>query len=466
MSELPESRLQTTDEKGNRVYLFPEDIKGFWKTRRTQFYHFLIFIYLVLPWIYIDGRQWVLLDIPRRVFRIFGVEFYGHDGPLLFFLAAGFVLLMAFITSIWGRVWCGWACPQTVFIDAIYRRIERLIEGKARARKALDQASWGFDKIWKRSLKWFLYTIVSLHIVHSFLGYFVGTHKLFWITLETPFENWGLFMTMLVMTAIILFDFGWFREQFCIIACPYGRFQSVAMDDHSMIVAYDSSRGEPRRSKNVPRDQEGSCIDCNRCVKACPTGIDIRNGTQLECIACTMCIDACDEIMEKLKQPKGLIRYTSENELAGKKVSQFQPRSFIYLGLLMVLTVALYYSLSLRQNLQVQIFKSSKESAYQVIKSSKSETKYLNHFRVKMFSTQLNETKYTIELKEKNSKIKLTIPEPQFKMRSKNFEVPVFVEFSKEVLLQGERMITLILKDVNNNEIKHEKEVRLVGPLN
>ncbi len=464
MSELPESRLKTTDEKGNRVYLFPEDITGFWKTRRRAFYYFLIFLYLFLPWIYIDGKQWVLLDIPKRTFRIFGFEFFGHDGPLLFFLLAGFILTIAFITSIWGRVWCGWACPQTVFIDAIYRNIEKLVEGKARARKALAASPWTFEKIWKRALKWLLYILVSLHIVHSFLGYFVGTHKLFWITMTTPTEHWALFLTMLVMTGIILLDFGWFREQFCIIACPYGRFQSVAMDDNSMIVAYDSKRGEPRRAKGLPKDQEGSCIDCNRCVKACPTGIDIREGTQLECIACTMCIDACDEIMVKLKQPTGLIRYTTENELKGVKKPKIQARSVIYLLLLSALATGLYFSLSLRQQLQVQIFKSSKEAAYQEIKLKDGDKRYINHFRLKAFIASVDETKYKIELKENNLGLKLTVPEEEFVLRSQNYEVPVFIEFDKSILTKGQRFISILVKNSDSDKVIIEKEVRLVGP--
>lgn len=463
MADLPETRLQTTDEKGNRVYIFPEDIKGIWKSRRNYFYGFLIILYLVLPWIYVDGKQWVLLNIPKRVFRIFGVEFYGHDGPLLFFLAAGFLLLMAFITSIWGRVWCGWACPQTVFIDSIFRRIDLLIEGKARARRALDRADWGFEKLIKRSIKWLLYLLVSLHIVHSFLGYFVGTRELVWMSLQNPSENWALFLTMLFLTGVIILDFGWFREQFCIIACPYGRFQSVAMDDNSMIVAYDSSRGEPRRSPDVTREEEGSCIDCNRCVKACPTGIDIRHGTQMECIACTMCIDACDEIMLKLKQPKGLIRYTTENELKGEKSPKFQTRSFVYLFLLFALGTGLYFSLSLRQGLQVQIFKSSKEAAFQEIKT-KNEIKYINHFRLKIFTQNLDGQSYTVRVFPEDLELKLTTPEDVFELRSKNFEVPLFIEFKKEILINGERPIVIKLIEVETKKTVKEKEVRLVGP--
>lgn len=460
--DLPDSRLATTDEHGNRVFIHPEDIKGKWKTYRTRFYWFLIFLYLVLPWIYIDGKQWILLNIPQRIFTIFGVNFYGHDGPLLFFLAVGFVLTIAFITSIWGRVWCGWACPQTVFIDSIYRTIERLVEGKARQRKALQQAPWDFHKLLKRSIKWLLFTLVSLHIVHSFLGYFVGTHRLFWITLNSPFENWELFTTMLFLTAVILFDFGWFREQFCIIACPYGRFQSVAMDDDSMVVAYDAKRGEPRRQKGLAKDAEGSCINCRRCVKACPTGIDIREGTQLECIACTMCIDACDEIMVKLNQPTGLIRYTTENELKGKSGKKIKPRSLVYLSLIFILGVGLYTSLSLRSQLQMQIFRSSKESAFQEIKLKNQDPLIVNHLRVKLFKGKLEDHTYSLKLANPDLPIELTTPEVEFRIMKNQVEIPIFLKFSKEILNNGKSQIKINLEE--NNQIILTKEIELVGP--
>ena len=196
----------------------PEDVVGKWKDRRSLIYSGLISIYLILPWIYIDGKQWVLLNIPRREFTIFGSVFHAYDSVYLIFVFLGFMLLIAFITNVWGRAWCGWACPQTVFIDLIYRKIERLVEGNARKRKALNRSGLTVEKIYKKSFKWILYLIVSLHIVHSFLGYFVGTRNLVGISFQSPSENWFLFVTMLVLTAITLFDFAWFREQFCIIA--------------------------------------------------------------------------------------------------------------------------------------------------------------------------------------------------------------------------------------------------------
>jgi cytochrome c oxidase accessory protein FixG len=469
MSEntLPEDRLATTDEHGKRVYLHPEDIKGKWKSRRTFFYWFLILLYLVLPWIYIDGQQIILLDLPKREFHIFGNTFYGHDAPLLIFILLGFLFLIAFVTSLWGRVWCGWACPQTVFIDAIYRKIERLIEGKSRQRKALDRAPWSFEKIWKRGLKWILFIAVSMHIVHSFLGYFVGTHKLFWITMGSPFENWALFLTMLVMTGIILFDFGWFKEQFCIIACPYGRMQSVIMDEQSMIVAYDNKRGEPRRSPDIAREAEGDCINCKRCVKACPTGIDIRNGTQMECIACTMCIDACDEIMTKLKQPKGLIRYTSEKQLNGEP-KKLRFRNFLYLIILIGLVTGGVVSLSKRQELRVQYIRGS-QSPFQTSKVG-DKIEVINHYALKL--NYYGAEKYTIDLQidDRNlrEQIEVVSPSLPLDMEEQNEEAIIFFKFSPSILNNGQLKIKVnVLNAVDEDfpTLLKQTEVNLVGPI-
>lgn len=463
--ELHESRLATTDEVGNRVYIHPEDITGKWKTRRSRFYWFLIILYLVLPWIYVDGKQWILLDIAKREFSIFGHMFYGHDGPLLFFLVLGFVILMAFITSIWGRVWCGWACPQTVFIDTLYRQVERLIEGRARQRKKLDREKWTLNKIVKKSLKWLMFTLISLHITHSFLGYFVGTHELFFITLKNPGENWTLFITMLIITGILLFDFGWFKEQFCIIACPYGRFQSVSMDNNSMIVAYDYNRGEPRRKKDLPPDQEGDCINCNHCVKACPTGIDIRRGTQLECIACTMCIDACDNIMRKVKKPEGLIRYTNENELTGKPREKYHIRSGIYLLFLAAIIGGLIFTLNNRLELKAQFLRASK-TPFQVLNKKDTNPVIINHYTLKISQPGTKKMPFKVKASSQFSEhVELSMPEDVVRMEKDNFKMPVFFKFQQNFLESGKKKISIVLINTDNKKTITTIEVNLVGPI-
>ena len=372
-----ESRLQTTDAHGNRVYVHPEDLDGGWKRKRLFVYWLLIGIYMLLPWIHIGGKQSILINIPAREFTFFGMTFWGHDAPNLIFVFLGFAFLIAMITSIWGRLWCGWACPQTVFLDSVFRKVEALVEGRSRQRKALDLAPWSLSKIAKKTTKWALFTVISLHIVHSFLGYFVGTRELFLISTTNPAENWTLFIIMLSLTGIVLFDFGWFREQFCIIMCPYGRLQSIIMDGDSLAIAYDEKRGEPRKKVGLPKDQQGDCVDCHQCVRVCPTGIDIRRGLQLECIACTACIDACDNIMDKLGKEPGLIRYTSENALAGQKAPTIRPRTVIYVVLLIGVLALAFFNLSHVGDIKTVVLKGSQE-----LFKVKGDGEILNHYHV------------------------------------------------------------------------------------
>ena len=464
--ELHEERLATTDEKGHRVYLHPEDVSGKWKTRRTLFYRGLIGLYLILPWIHFQGKQIILLDIPQREFTFFGQTFYAHDAPLFLLVLLAFVFTMGFITSLWGRVWCGWACPQTVFIDAIYGKIERLIEGKSRQRQKLDQAPWNFEKVWKKSLKWGLFLIASLHISHSFLGYFVGARKLFWITMSPPQEHMTLFFIMLFLTGLFLFDFGWFREQFCLIACPYGRLQSVMMDEDSLVVAYDPIRGEPRRG-TVERSDEGDCINCYHCVKACPTGIDIRRGTQLECIACTNCIDACDEIMLKVGKEPGLIRYDTEAALEGKETKRFKPRSFIYLGAITLVLSILGYNLSQANNLKVTLIRGTKVPyREQILPDGTKQVRNLYRIRLDYKGSTHKEVLFRLKEKASQEAVELITPKNPFPLdggRSRN--AIMHFSFQPTFLSQGSK--TVILQFVDKKEkVLLEKEVRLVGPLN
>ncbi|MCT4641168.1 MAG: cytochrome c oxidase accessory protein CcoG [Bacteriovoracaceae bacterium] len=454
---LPEDRLQTTDEKGNRVYIHPHDVKGPWKNLRTKVYWFLILLYLVLPWIYIGGKQVILLDLPAREFYIFGKTFYGHDGPFLIFLLLGFLFFFAFVTSVWGRVWCGFACPQTVFIDTIYRFIERKIEGVGPKRDKLERAPWNLEKIVKRFSKWLLYTIVSMHIVHSGIGYFVGTHKLLYITMQSPTTNLYLFVLMLTITAIILFDFGWFREQFCIIACPYGRFQSLVMDENSLIISYDKKRGEPRkRTKGIDPNDLGDCVNCNRCVNVCPTGIDIREGLQMECIACTMCIDACDDIMKKVKKPTGLIRYTTETQIDGKK-KKYSPRVYLYGALFIATIFTLMFSLSKRQELKVQVIREGK-SPYQYLVTEK---KVINRFSLRM--RYMNPKKETLSLHLLADNVELIAPEFPLEIENENINSNIFLKFPKSILKNGKKVIQMVIKEDRKDRLI--KDVTLLGPI-
>ena len=290
----------------------------------------LIGIYVALPWIPINGNPAVFLDVEHRKFHLFGLTLVPQDLWVMFFAITGTGFALFFSTALLGRIWCGWACPYTVFLEHVYRRIERLIEGDAPARRALERASWGPMKLFKWILKHAIYAMISTIIAHVFLSYFISLPRLYTFMQDGPMEHATAFGIVTFLTLVLWFCFGYFREQFCIIMCPYGRLQSALTDDDTLNIGYDETRGEPRGAKGKA---EGDCIDCMRCVQVCPTGIDIRNGLQLECIGCTACVDACDEIMTKVNRPKGLIRYDSFNGFAGKARRFLRPRIYAYIGL-------------------------------------------------------------------------------------------------------------------------------------
>ncbi len=324
----------TINQDGSRMFLHPADVKGFFTTYRRIFALILIGIYVSLPWIPINGHPAVFLDVLNRRFHLFGLSFAAQDLWMAFFFITGLGFSLFFITSLLGRVWCGWACPQTVFLEHVYRRVERWIEGDATARKKLDRQSWDSEKIIKRLVKNGIFYAFSALIAHLFLAYFISIPELYsWMT-TSPKEHWGTFLFVFIASTVIYLNFAWFREQLCLVICPYGRLQSALIDDDTLIIGYDEARGEPRGSAKTAGI--GDCVNCTRCVQVCPTGIDIRQGLQIECIGCANCIDACDAIMAKLNRPTGLIRYDSQTGLAGEKRRFLRPRIFIYAALMLV----------------------------------------------------------------------------------------------------------------------------------
>ena len=345
-------RVTTIGEGGKRFWLYPARFTGEWLKKRRNVAYILALIFFVMPWIKIGGEQAILLDVAERKFAIFGMIFWPQDLLIFWFFLVGTVVLIFLITALWGRLWCGWACPQTVFLEHIFRRIEIMIEGDATHRRRLDAGPMNWEKIRKKGLKYFIFLIISSHFANTVLCYFVGTDQVLSMTFSSPGDNWGWFTFMAFFNFLFFVDFAWFREQFCIIACPYGRFQSVLLDGDSMIVGYDTNRGEPRGvlRKNQKRDL-GDCIDCKRCVAVCPTGIDIRMGLQMECINCTACMDACDEIMTKVNKPTKLIGYTSLAELEGRKRKPIRPRVLVYTAIFVVLWTVGGFMLTHKQDI-------------------------------------------------------------------------------------------------------------------
>jgi cytochrome c oxidase accessory protein FixG len=347
--------LGSISEDGAHLTLHPADVRGFFTHWRRVFGFLLLAVYIALPWIPINGYPAVFFDLDERRFHLFGFTFVPSDFWLGFFLISGLGFGLFFLTSLLGRLWCGWACPYTIFLEHVYRRIERFIDGDAPARRRLDAAPWTSSKIIKRVIKHSLYLLASALIAHIFLSYFISLPKLWGMMQGSPLENAKSFGVILFFTGALYFAFAWFREQFCVILCPYGRIQSALTDDDTVIIGYDETRGEPRGRASDP--DAGDCIACSKCVQVCPTVIDNRNGLQLECIGCSACIDACNSVMTKLDRPKGLIRYDSMRGLAGKTTRWLRPRIFLYTALALLGTAAFAFSLSTVHDVSISLLR-------------------------------------------------------------------------------------------------------------
>ncbi len=330
--------VATINEDGSRRFIHPTEVRGRFARWRAFFAVALTATYVALPWIRINDNPALFLDVAHRQFHYFGLTFLGQDVWIAFFVLSGLGFCLFYVTALLGRVWCGWACPQTVFLD-IARRIDRLCEGDAATRRKLHRTPSSFGKTVRRFAKHALYALFALLLAHVLLSYFISLPRLYAMMQHAPGENWGSFAFVFLVAGALWFDLAWFREQFCIVLCPYGRLQSALIDSDSLVVGYDTHRGEPRGKKGTAG--AGDCVDCLRCVQVCPTGIDIRQGLQMECIGCTACIDACDSVMTKLQRPTGLIRYDSRHGFEGKPTRWLRPRILLYTGLALLGAAAL-----------------------------------------------------------------------------------------------------------------------------
>lgn len=356
--------IGTISEQGNRNFIHPKKPKGRFTNYRTYVSWILLIILVISPFIKIGGNQFLLFNIMERKYHIFGQPFWPQDFHLLVFsLLVGVVFIILF-TVIFGRIFCGWMCPQTIFMEMIFRKVEYWIEGDRLKQIKLQKQDWNAEKIRKKGLKWFVFFLISFLISNVFLAYIIGSDVLLKYITEGPLNHVGTLIPLLAFTAVFYFIFAWFREQVCIIVCPYGRLQGVLLDRKSIVVAYDHKRGEADNGrkkirKNENRDElgHGDCIDCNQCVVVCPTGIDIRNGTQLECVNCTACIDACDEVMDKVDYDRGLIRYASEDNIENGELFKFNARIKAYTAVLTILTVFLVTLLFLRTDIEATILR-------------------------------------------------------------------------------------------------------------
>lgn len=356
--------IGTLNEEGKRAWVFPKKPDGKWYTYRKYVSYGLLAFLFSAPFIKIGGNQFLMFNVLERRFTIFGFPFWPQDFHLFVIMMLIGVVFIILFTVAFGRLFCGWVCPQTIFMEMVFRRIEYWIDGDRGKQIRLSKMPWNAEKIKKRTLKWFIFFVISFLIANVFLAYLIGSDQLLRYITDGPLKHQSTLLSLIIFTGVFYFVFAWFREQVCIIACPYGRLQGVLLDNKSIVVAYDHKRGEKeagrakfKKNEDRPSIGKGDCIDCFQCVHVCPTGIDIRNGTQLECVNCTACIDACDTMMENVNLPKGLIRYASEDNIEKKQKFTFSPRLKGYTVVLGILTAILIGMLFLRNDIEARILR-------------------------------------------------------------------------------------------------------------
>ena len=351
--------IATVDAKGKRIWIYPKKPSGGFHNLRIVVSILLLAILFGLPFIKVDGDPFMLIDVFERKFIILGIHLWPQDFHIVALSMISLVVFVVLFTVVFGRVWCGWACPQTIFMEMVFRKVEYWIEGDATKQRKLDKAPWNGEKIVKKSSKHIIFVLISLIISHTFLSYIIGIEKLQEIVSQPPTENLAGFIALMVFTGIFYLVFSVLREQICIAVCPYGRLQGVFLGNNSIAIMYDWLRGEPkgRLKKGKVQEGKGDCIDCKLCVHACPTGIDIRNGTQLECVNCTACIDACDQVMDKINKPRGLIKYASYNSVQEGKKRILTTRVIGYSIVLTLLVTVVATMLFTRKDVEATILK-------------------------------------------------------------------------------------------------------------
>ncbi|MEW5848117.1 MAG: cytochrome c oxidase accessory protein CcoG [Myxococcota bacterium] len=438
----PSSRALRPD--GTRARIHPKETNGRYTRLQQWLYPALILFYAALPWVPVGGHPAVWIDIPQRRFYLFGLTFNSTDFYLVFFIISGFAFSLVVLSALVGRVWCGYACPQTVYIDGVYRKLERLVEGTARERQAREQGPWTAERVARKALKHVLFVLVSLLIAHVFLAYFATAEDVLEMMQRSPLENPTPFAWVMAITGLLYFNFGWFREQFCLVLCPYGRMQSVLVDRDTVTVGYDALRGEPRGK--LKGEAHGDCVDCRMCVQACPTGIDIRNGMQMECIACAHCVDACNEVMVKIGKPTGLIRYDSLAGLEHAKRQFWRPRVYGYIvaGLagLTALTLAVNHRKAFEANLLWA------QAAPRTVQGEQVVHRMVVHLNSK--TAEARTYQLSLDAPE-GAQVILPTPAPTLEPFG-SVHLPVMVVTSKTS--GGERKVTLHAKDSVTGEVR------------
>ncbi len=439
--------IGTINEAGKRAWVYPKKPVGkLYEYRKLVSYALLLFLFSA-PFIHINGNQFLMFNVLERRFNIFGFPFWPQDFHLFVMMMIIGVVFVVLFTVAFGRIFCGWICPQTIFMEMVFRRIEYWIEGDRGKQMRLDKMPWNAEKIRKRVLKWSVFFVISFLIANVFLAYLIGSERLLQYITDGPANHLSTLISLLIFTGVFYFVFAWFREQVCIIVCPYGRLQGVLLDTKSVVVAYDYKRGEKEAGRakfKKTEDREaagkGDCIDCFQCVQVCPTGIDIRNGTQLECVNCTACIDACNQMMEAVNLPKDLIRYASEENIEKKTKFQFTPRLKGYTAVLIILIGVLSGMLFLRNDVEANVLRLPGQ-----LYEHKAEDIISNVYTFKL----INKTTRTIE-------------DVHFELISHSGSIKVVSQERLEVPAQGLAEGTLFI-EVKSYDLEDEKEKLKIG---
>ncbi|MBX3274523.1 MAG: cytochrome c oxidase accessory protein CcoG [Sandaracinaceae bacterium] len=440
--QLPVVGAGSLREDGRRNFVHPADVAGRFVKARYVVFALLIGFWAGLPWVPINGNPALFLDVERRRFFLFGGTFNAQDAWLLFFLFSGVGLSVIVVTALVGRVWCGWACPQTVFMEGMFRRIERWVEGPRNVRLKRNEGPWSADKIWRKVVKHVLFALAALFVSHVFLSFFVSMPSLLEMMRRSPAEHPTAFAWMVGVSVILYGNFAWFREQLCVIICPYGRLQSVLTDRDSLVVGYDAERGEPRGKASDAN--AGDCVDCKRCVVVCPTGIDIRNGLQLDCIGCTACIDACDEVMDKLKRPRGLVRYDSQNGLEHQpKKKILRPRLALYGALALAWGVGAFLAFRTHTSFEANLVR-LRGAPYHLVEEG---TIARNLFTLHVVNKASEEAAFAIRGREADG-VSFRIGEERVVLGSlESRQVPVYVDVVVEGYAPGDRVVIEIARE-------------------
>ena len=451
--------IATVTKEGKRKWIYPKKPSGRFYNARTVVSLFLILFLVSTPFIKVNGHPFLLFDFLNRNFILFTIPFGPHDFHLFALAIIALAVFVILFTVIFGRVFCGWACPQTIFMEMVFRKIEYWIEGDFKDQTKLNQAPWTSNKIFKKTIKHAIYFPIAFFISNIFLSYVIGMDELIKIITAPPSKHIAGFISMLAFSGIFYWIFSYFREQVCTLVCPYGRLQGVLLDQDSIVIAYDNFRGEPRGKlkKNEAKSKLGDCIDCNLCVDVCPTGIDIRNGIQLECVNCTACIDACDTVMDKIDRPRGLIRYDSLRGIEKKEKFHFTPRMAGYSSVLILILSVLSYLLVTRSDLSINILRTPG-----LLFQEQPDNKCSNIYDLNITNKSFNYTPIELKLKNVEGELKLLGDELNLKPQEKH-DSKFLLILPKTSIAKMNTPITILV--YSNDKLLKEVKTSFLGPV-